>query len=303
MHWKYFKTSKQICVLILISLNSIISYAEEIRIAYSDLLPEAFNSTLQSFSESNDLNIETTRMGSLPILEEFLEGQFDLCVIAMPDNVELPKLDDTKYNLIPLAYKTAVVVVNKDNPIRQIRLDQLSAIFGSQEGQSLKNWRDLDISGYAISSIAPFVPIEENGITSELFRHTVLSSYDYAASVRTLGLDLLKGNIANSNSAIGILPNDPEISDMKVLFVSKDKDSIAYGPTSENIYFGDYPIQLPFYILYNLNDSKRLLPMISYLLKDEIEDVLTESSFYPVPKAFREKFSVDMMYYMQENEL
>ena len=54
-------------------------------------------------------------MGSLPILEEFLQGQFDLCVIAMPDGIEMPKLDDDQYNLIPLAYKTAVVVVNKDN--------------------------------------------------------------------------------------------------------------------------------------------------------------------------------------------
>ena len=303
MSWKPFEILKLIFVLILISLNSIISYADEIRIAYSDLMPEAFEGALQSFSESNELNIETTRMGSLPILEEFLEGKFDLCIVAMPEDVELPKLDDTKYSSIPLAYKTAVVVVNKDNPIRQIRLDQLSGIFGSQEGLSLKNWRDLDISGFAISSIAPFVPIEENGITSELFRHTVLSSYDYTASVRAFDLDLLKGTIANSNNAIGILPKDPEISDIKVLFVSKNKDSIAYGPTSENIYFGDYPIQLPFYILYNLNDSKRLLPMISYFLEDEIEEVLKKNSFYTVPKVFREKFSVDMMYYMQENEL
>ena len=121
--------------------------------------------------------------------------------------------------------------------------------------------------------------------------------------MRAFDLDLLKGTIANSNNAIGILPKDPEISDIKVLFVSKNKDSIAYGPTSENIYFGDYPIQLPFYILYNLNDSKRLLPMISYFLEDEIEEVLKKNSFYTVPKVFREKFSVDMMYYMQENEL
>ena len=302
MKWLSFSTLKKLCVVIALLLQTIVTNADEIRLAYSDLLPEAFESACQAFTESIGVKIETARMGSLPILEEFLQGQFDLCVIAMPDGIEMPKLDDDQYNLIPLAYKTAVVVVNKDNPIRQIRLDQLSAIFGSQEGQSLKNWRDLNISGYAISSILPLIPIEDSGITSELFRHRVLSSYDYTASVRAIGLDLLKGNIANSSSAIGILPKDPEVEDIKVIFVSKDKDSIAYGPTSENIYFNDYPIQLPFFILYDLNQTKRLLPIISYLLKNEIEDVLTEGAFFPVPEVFREKFLVDMMYLMQENE-
>ena len=146
---------------------------------FSDLLPESFNESILGFSISNDLGIQTTRMGSLPMIEEFLQGQFDLCILAMPDDIEMPKLDETNFNRLPLAYKSAVIAVHKDNPIRELRLDQLSSIFGSLDGQSIKNWRDLGVTGYTVSTISPFVVNEDNGIARELFRHRVLSlSYD-----------------------------------------------------------------------------------------------------------------------------
>lgn len=295
------KCVRLLCIVVFFWL-SWVSCNAEIRIAYSDLFPEAFDRSLSAFSDSNDLDIQATRMGSLPMMEEFLEGQFDLCILAMPEGVEMPKIDSVSFNLLPIAYKSSIIVVNKDNPIRELRLDQLSAIFGSQEGQSIKNWRDLGISGYVLSSISPYVLNEENGIAGELFRHKVLSSYDFVSSVRALNKDALITNLLSNSSAIGIVPEDPKVEELKVLYVSKDMDSIAYGPNAENIFFGDYPIKLPFYVLYNLKDSEHLLSTIAFLMGDEIEAILSESAFYSVPKVVRGKYSIDVQMYIQENE-
>ena len=274
----------------------------ELRVAFSDLLPESFNESIIGFSISNDLGIQTTRMGSLPMIEEFLQGQFDLCILAMPDDIEMPKLDETSYNRLPLAYKSAVVAVHKDNPIRELRLDQLSSIFGSLDGQSIKNWRDLGVTGYTVGTISPFVAIEDNGIARELFRHKVLSlSYDYISSVRTLKRDAAITLMSSNENAIGIFPKDPEVEALKVLYVAKDQDSIAYGPNAENIFFGDYPIKLPFYVLYKYKDSSRLLSIISFLMSDEIEMLLSDNAFFPVPKVIRGKYSSDVEMYIHEN--
>ena len=57
--------------------------------------------------------------------------------------------------------------------------------------------------------------------------------------------------IVQDKAAIGVFPSNPENANLKVLFVAQDEESIAYGPSIDNIYYSDYPIRLPFYIVYN----------------------------------------------------
>ena len=79
--------------------------------------------------------------------------------------------------------------------------------------------------------------------------------------------------ILQDKAAIGIFPDIPENTNLKVLFVAQDDESIAYGPSIDNIYYSDYPIRLPFYIVYNERDSEQLYPLINILLSDSVADI------------------------------
>ena len=80
---------------------------------------------------------------------------------------------------------------------------------------------------------------------NKLFNFTILN-------VQVIFLSLLPPMIIQDKAAVGVFPNIPENSNLKVLFVAQDDESIAYGPSIENLYYSDYFIRLPFYIVYKL---------------------------------------------------
>ena len=96
--------------------------------------------------------------------------------------------------------------------------------------------------------------------------------------------------------------DSPKNTNLKVLFIAQDDESIAYGPSIDNIYYSDYPIRLPFYIVYNIAETEQLYPLINVLLSDSVADIIAKNDFYPIPKVVREKLVIDLQLYLQENE-
>ena len=130
----------------------------------------------------------------------------------------------------------------------------------------------------------------------------MLSEKSFSSSVSLGSEDEVQRMIVQDKAAIGVFPTNPKNANLKVLFVAQDKESIAYGPSTDNVYYSDYPIRLPFYIVYNIADSKQLHPLINILLSDSVSDIIGENDFYPIPKVIREKLIIDLQMYLQENE-
>ena len=85
------------------------SYGYEVRIAYSDLLPDTFEAALDEFSESSTLSIKSSKRGSLPMLEEFLCDYLDLCILALPEGVGMPIFDQSQFSKLPVGYKACLL--------------------------------------------------------------------------------------------------------------------------------------------------------------------------------------------------
>ena len=294
--------------LFLFSIDSVAS-ALETRLAFSDLLPNKLEEFLyqdEIFLEKNlsseIISLSISKSGSLPIIEDFLSDRLDLCILALPEGEDFPKLDDDNLVKIPFAYKSSIIVVNAENPISEITSNELSTIYGTSSSTSnLLNWRDFGISSFSTSTIRAYTVKEENDLSMDLFRHIILKNMSFNSSVYSDKLENIKRIISQDKSAVGIFPIIPSDSNLKVLFVSKDDDSIAYGPSIDNIYYSDYHIRIPFYIVFNVNDSARLYPLVSILLSDSVANILDENRFFSIPKVIREKLSIDMQLYMQEN--
>jgi len=278
--------------------------------AYSDLIPNDLQEFLYNDAVSLDreLKADTTNLsayqsGSLPMIEDFLSDRLDICILALPEDSEFPVLEDEKIIKIPFGYKSSVVVVNAENPISEITIDELASMFGdSSATANLLSWRDFGMSSFSTSSIKAYAVKEDAGIASDLFRYTVLSEKSFSSSVTFDGENNVQRMIVQDKAAIGVFPSNPKNANLKVLFVAQDEEAIAYGPSIDNIYYSDYPIRLPFYIVYNIADTEQLYPLINVLLSDSVADIIEENDFYPIPKVIREKLIIDLQLYLQENE-
>ena len=286
------------------------AFAVETRFAYSDLISNELEELLQvdiNSLENNfradEHNLSLYRSGTLPIIEDFLSDRLDICIVAMPEGIDLPTLDINNIVKIPFAYKSAVVVVNSENPISEITLDQLSTIYGTSSASSnLLSWRDFGLSSFSTSTIKAYAVKESQEISSDLFRYSVLGEKAFNSSVIIDFQEDVKRLITQDKAAVGVFPNVPEDPNLKALFVAQDYESIAYGPGADNIYYSDYPIRLPFYIVYNIRDSERLYPLIQSLLSDSVANSIANNNFFSLPKVIREKLVFDLKLYLQERE-
>lgn len=304
---RLFIFTKIICICF---FSLYLASAEETRLAYSDLISNEFeellygdNVSLEKNVNADIANLSVSKSGTLPIIEDFLSNRLDICIVASPESIDLPLLEDDNIIQIPFAYKSAVVVVNSENPISEITMDQLATIFGTSGATSnLLTWRDFGMSSFSTSSIKAYAVKEDHGISSDLFRHGVLGEKVFNPSVTVDIQENVQRLITQDKAAIGVFPDIPQNPNLKVLFVAQDAESIAYGPSADNIYYSDYPIRLPFYIVYNERDSERLYPVIKTLLSDSIADSLANDDFFSLPKIIREKLIIDLQLYLQQNE-
>ena len=79
-----------------------------------------------------------------------------------------------------------------------------------------------------------------------------------------------------------------------LLLVSRRDNEAAFSPTPENIHAGDYPLRLPFCIVFRPEKTAVLLPMLRFLLGDEVAANLAAAEFVPVPANARKQVLRDL---------
>ena len=104
--------------------------------------------------------------------------------------------------------------------------------------------------------------------------------------------DLLRSDAAS----IAILSRMPKLSSVKVLMLStgSDSDAPAFGPSDDNVHYGDYPIRLAFYIAFNERDEAKLRQVIREMFDDEVADSLRENDLIALPDTVRRKLLIDL---------
>ena len=267
--------------------------AEEIRIAVSDLLADYILAPLKVYGAENGTTFVVDSIGSLPALNRLRSDEIDLAIVAMPEGDEVPR---DEFNIYPFAYDVAVIVVNDSNPIDEISVARLGGIFGSNEEFNLNTWGELGLSGWGSRNITALAGSNDNGIALELFKHSIFKGGGLKPNVSMVKDTEIEDLIGSDAASIAILSRMPENSNIKVLMVSSGGDTYApaFGPTDDNVHYGDYPIRLPFYILYNARDDVKLRSTIRELLNDEVATSLRANDFIALPDTLRRKFLIDL---------
>lgn len=276
--------------LIFLTASTLLS-AVEVRMAASDLLADFIKAPLEAYGAENDINFKIQSVGSLPAMDRLRSDEIDLAIIAVPDADNVPR---DEFMVYPFAYDVAVVAVNAGNPIDEITLSRLGGIFGSNEEFNYNNWGELGLSGWSSRSIKPLAGPSEKSISLELFKHSVLKGTEMKQKVAMVKDTEVEAMLASDTGAIAILSSLPKNGKVKTLLVSETSDSPAFGPSEDNVHYGDYPIRLSFYIVYNQRDEAKMKPVLRVLLADDTAEGLRSNKLFALPDTIRRKLTIDL---------
>ena len=146
----------------------------------------------------------------------------------------------------PVEYKIGInglaVYVNRDNPIKQLTLDQLDGIFSGK----FKNWKEVGGNDAAIAVYGA----ESSSAAFEFFKDSVLNGKEFVADAKALpGPALLKA-ISEDKNGIGYgAVADSE--GVRALGIKRAESSTPVKPNEETIRNQTYPIAGYFYYYAN----------------------------------------------------
>ncbi|WP_309384864.1 PstS family phosphate ABC transporter substrate-binding protein [Cerasicoccus frondis] len=258
----------------------------------SDLLAPAVKPVVEGYAEHNDVNIQMEFIGSVPGKEDLKAGKADLAILAAPNDSHLPS---GNFKVLPVAYEVAYIVVEKLNPLTEISVEQLGGIFGNSSVQKFDRWGELNLQGpMAQRSILPLALYNDGTVVLELFKYEVLDSGSLKPNVNRVNSNLqLMEMIASDSGAIGISNQVLLKEKVRPLAVSGD-DEFAFGPTPENVHYGEYPLRLSYYIVFPREKQTELKPLIRALLGEDMAERLEHEGFVPLPENVRKRMLVEL---------
>ena len=266
----------------------------EVRIVGCDLLGGDFTAALNAYSKRNDLGLRLNLSGSESGLEKLRAGLADIGIIMLGPDEKKP---GEPFVVVPVAYQTAAVVVPASLPLTQVTFAQLNGIYADAADGSLKRWGDLGVAGeWANRNILPSITGSGGGLSYDLFRHTVLSAPTLKPTVAVQDdVDSTLQRIKGDEGGIAIMPLLPDgQTGLKALLVARGAGDVAFGPTQDNVFTGDYPIRLPLYLVFKKGSAKNLQLLLRYLLSEDAVPLWKGAQLMPLPIQARNQQIFDL---------
>ena len=256
--------------------------AGTVKVQASDILADPLSGILTSYAPSK---VECRFEGSVNALAALRAGQADLAIIAVPDGQTLPAdLDCT-----PFAFDVAVVVVSENNPLKEVNLRQIAQILA--KSGNLDKWGGLGLKDpWETRGITVYLPDSSSGVTLQLLRSMTIMSSPMKDGIGTWTTkEQLAQIVRDQTSSLVVLRGNAVPIGGRALAVSlKDgADQYAYLPTVDSIFFGDYPLRLPFYLAVKKDAPQEVKDLLNSLLTDSTADLMSAAGFIPVPKSER----------------
>lgn len=261
----------------------------------SDLSASAVQPPLEAYAKHHEITINTHFIGSVPAVTELQTGKADLAILAAPSESDLPT---GNFRSIPFAYEVAFVVVGDLNPLTEISLADLAAIYGSNSEADFNRWGELGVQGpLASRSIQPLILDSSSSVVMELFKYRALGSGSLKPNVSRVADNLqLNELVASDTGAIAVTKQIMLADKLRALSVSGGTPGQAYafGPTPENVHYGDYPLRLNYYLVYPRERQAELLDLLRFLLGPDEAEALRQAGFVPVPENVRKRTLLEL---------
>jgi phosphate transport system substrate-binding protein len=172
---------------------------------------------------------------------------------------------------IVVAADALAVYVNANNPVKQLSLAEVDAVFGKQRKggfpKAVRTWGDLGLEGeWKNREIQPYGRDENSG-TRAFFKEHVLKKGDFKEEVKAVSDQFgVAEALTTDASGIGYGPIQHHIAQVRQVPVVDFGGEEPISPTPANILGGRYPLYRFLYIYVNKAPGKELDPAIKAFL-------------------------------------
>lgn len=200
---------------------------------------------------------------------------------------------EKKYGYKPTAIRVAVdalaVYVNKDNPLQQLTMQQVDAIFSKGRacgGKAVANWGQAGVNAWSNKPISLYGRNSASG-TYGFFKENALCKGDFKDSVKEQpGSASVVQGVTSDQFGIGYSGIGYRTSGVKPLKIAAKAGQPFYGVEAEDVYSGKYPLSRFLYLYINKAPNKPLDPLVrefvKYILSQEGQQVVVKDGYLPV---------------------
>jgi phosphate transport system substrate-binding protein len=197
------------------------------------------------------------------------------------------------------SYDALAVYVHKDNPIKELSLAQVEAIFGKSRKRGYKSnvttWGQLGLTGdWANRPIGLYGRNSASG-TYGFFKEHVLRNGDYKDTVKEQpGSASVVQGVTEDRYAIGYSGIGYRTSGVRAVPLSEQPAGPFYEGTYEEVTSGKYPLSRFLYLYVNKAPTKPLDPLqlefLKLVLSKEGQEVVVKDGYMPLtPKQVQEE--------------
>ncbi|KXJ31144.1 MULTISPECIES: PstS family phosphate ABC transporter substrate-binding protein [unclassified Pseudomonas] len=193
---------------------------------------------------------------------------------------------------VPVAIDALAIFVNKDNPLRQLTLEQVDAIFSSTRlcggPHEIKTWGDLGLTGdWAKRPIQRFGRNAVSG-TYGYFKEAALCRGDFRANVNEQpGSASVVQAISQSLGGIGYSGIGYQTASVHTLALARQGTTDYVEDNQENTLSGRYPLARYLYVYVNKAPNRPLNPLegefLRLILSRNGQEAVLKDGYIPLP--------------------
>jgi phosphate transport system substrate-binding protein len=221
-----------------------------------------------------EVEIEVSGGGSGAALPALLEGRAELAPVSRAMKKDEIAKFQAKFGYEPtqliVGLDALAVYVNKNNPLKQLSLKQLDAIYSitrKRGGEPIKFWGQLGLDGeWRDREIVLKGPSPAMGMHS-VFREMALEGGDFRYDLRgePVATSIVQG-VGATDAAIGFASYFYDTKRARALAIGANDNGPFYEPTHANCVSGAYPMTRFLYIYVNKPPGKPLNALAAHFL-------------------------------------
>lgn len=228
--------------------------------------------------KSPSITIQVTGGGSGTGISALINGTTDVCQASRAMNdAEKEKLRDryaTTGTEIPVARDGLSVYVSASNPINELTMDQLKAIFTGK----VTNWKDV---GGADAKIVVYSRENSSG-TYVFFKEHVLKNADYTVRAQSMpGTAAVVNAVAKEKNGIGY-GGAAYAKGIKVIKVKKDEASAGVSPDEAHVKDGSYPLSRPLFFYLRNKPAGEVGAFVDWVLSPAGQGLVSKVGYFPI---------------------
>ncbi|HWN44247.1 MAG TPA: phosphate ABC transporter substrate-binding protein [Thermoanaerobaculia bacterium] len=263
----------------------------------SDTLNNLMTLWAESFRKQYpNIRVQIEGKGSSTAPPSLIQGTAQLG--PMSRSMKADEIDgfEKKYGYKPTAIRVAVdalaVYVNKDNPLQQLTMQEVDALFSKGRacgGKPVANWGQAGVKDGAWASrpVSLYGRNSASG-TYGFFKEHALCKGDFKDTVKEQpGSASVVQGVTEDRFAVGYSGIGYRTSGVKPLKLAAKKGGQYFGTDSADVYSGNYPLSRYLYVYVNKVPNKPLDPLVREFLKfalsKEGQEIVVKDGYMPVP--------------------